>query len=432
MNREILFQSIGGIDDEILVRSERDAARWHRIWKSILAATACFCLIAAAAVLVPTRFPGKGPTPPVTGVTPAHTAPEHSDPVENTREPQRTWSIHYNDVTAMIDAARLPVPGYFTQELNELELAAVVPGRRAEWMDYSGEAGFDGEGNLVDIRLTIATALPGTDIHITISETPLVCDCILPDEPVTSRCGDVEYTVSQYNMGTAGVLLEADAEINGCSFSFGMTAADDPADLEQAKDAFRQVLECFSYCPEGGPELSSVTAEAIPEWFDRTLSQAEALDDSAFGPYLLKTIPTGFTEESIRRYKDQRSDYLSGLWTKGYDSLHWKVSYFSAGDAARLTRVEDTQNYDLSLYPIPRAESVPSELRMMVDSPIFYADELTLDAVYARAYKINDAGDTDGWRMNFNVKYGDILVSVSAKGVEPEWVYEQLISLRSE
>ena len=71
-------------------------------------------------------------------------------------------------------------------------------------------------------------------------------------------------------------------------------------------------------------------------------------------------------------------------------------------------------------------------LREIVDDPIFDAEELTLEAVYRRAYKVQDAGDTDGWRMRFSVKYGDVIVSVSTKGVDPEWVYQQLMNLISD
>ena len=105
------------------------------------------------------------------------------------------------------------------------------------------------------------------------------------------------------------------------------------------------------------------------------------------------------------------------------------VDPYTEEDAHRLTSVDDKKNYDLSLYPIPRAKSVPDDLREIVNDPIFEAEELTLEAVYCRAYKVNDAGDTDGWRMKFSVKYGDVIVSVSTKGVDPERVYQQLMNL---
>ena len=53
--------------------------------------------------------------------------------------------------------------------------------------------------------------------------------------------------------------------------------------------------------------------------------------------------------------------------------------------------------------------------------------ELTMEAVWARAYKIADSGDSGGWRMAFSVKYGDIIIEVRTKGVDPQWIYDQLI-----
>lgn len=143
-------------------------------------------------------------------------------------------------------------------------------------------------------------------------------------------------------------------------------------------------------------------------------------------------LPNGFAEESIRRYKDQNNDYLSGLWTRNYDEIRWKIYNFNDEAQNRVTSIADTENYDLSLYPIPRASSVPDELHSIVDNPVFVADELTLDVVKTRAYKMDDAGDNGGWRMEFSVKYEDIVIEVRTKGVEPEWVYEQLLLFRRE
>lgn len=60
------------------------------------------------------------------------------------------------------------------------------------------------------------------------------------------------------------------------------------------------------------------------------------------------------------------------------------------------------------------------------------ADELTMDVVWARAYTTGEAGDSDGWRMAFSVRYGDAIVEVHTKGVNPEWVYHQLKNLITE
>ena len=106
------------------------------------------------------------------------------------------------------------------------------------------------------------------------------------------------------------------------------------------------------------------------------------------------------------------------------------MSLYSEADANRVTTAADTLNYDMSLYPIPLCESVPEELRQIVDHPIFSIDELTQDVVNRRAYYVNDSGDTAGARMTFGVLYGEVLVEVTTKGVSPEWLYEQLSGLK--
>ena len=160
------------------------------------------------------------------------------------------------------------------------------------------------------------------------------------------------------------------------------------------------------------------------------LTLAEARADINFGAYMPQVIPNNFIKETIYRYTDEYNDYLSGLWYKNYDEFRWRIRYFEDEDYSRVTSVEDTRNYDLSFYPIPRADSVPEELREIVDNPIFDISELTLEAVCARAYSINDSGDTNGLRMHFSVLCGDIIVEVSCKGVNPEWLYSQLNALK--
>ena len=77
-------------------------------------------------------------------------------------------------------------------------------------------------------------------------------------------------------------------------------------------------------------------------------------------------------------------------------------------------------NYDMGLYPIPLAEPVPKELWEIVSNLIFRAEELTLNVVWKRAYQVEEAGDTSGYRMQFSVLYGDVAVEINSKGVDPE------------
>ncbi|MBE6616870.1 MAG: hypothetical protein E7627_02825 [Ruminococcaceae bacterium] len=154
-------------------------------------------------------------------------------------------------------------------------------------------------------------------------------------------------------------------------------------------------------------------------------SLEEAKTDETYGEYLPEYIPDGFWVESIKHYKDENSNYLSGLWSRGYDDIRWKISYADEYTESRRTSADDLVNYDLSLYPIPRAESVPDELREIVDNPVFLAEEVNLDVIYRRAYWIDD-GEDSGYRINFSVLVGDVVIEIRTEGIPPETIYDMI------
>lgn len=159
------------------------------------------------------------------------------------------------------------------------------------------------------------------------------------------------------------------------------------------------------------------------------LTLDEAYADPDFGSYMPASAPSGFKAEAITRYTGDGSNSLFATWLKGYKELDWQISYLEEADSTRIVTPEDTACYDLTLYPIPWADSIPENLWNIVNDPIFRAKELTLDMVKARSYTVNETGDTDGYRMNFSVLYEDTVVRIISKGVSPEWIYEQLTSL---
>lgn len=349
-------------------------------------------------------------------------------PELHTNESQDIETSVLNEATVATDAVRNYIPGYFTEELNSDELIAIEPKKKTPDMKFSGFAGFDGNGALIDVCLDVTAPFLTDSVTVCFSydyEGPSRC-YELPGDPVISTFNNIDFTVYQRNPDGDEYWLEAYGNINGCSARIAYKTTGDS--LEQTKKDFSVILDCFSYYEDDKPDLSSIPADHIPEFIDQKLTLAEAQEDVHFGMYMPGNPPDGFTEESIRRYKDQNNDYLSGLWTKGYDEIQWKIYRFNDEAQDRVTAIADTANYDLSLYPIPHASSVPDELQSIVDNPVFLAEELTLDAVMSRAYKINDAGDSDDWRMRFSVKYDEIVVEVRTKGVEPEWVYQTLQS----
>lgn len=319
------------------------------------------------------------------------------------------------------------IPAVFTRELaeEELDMGTLAPGKLVGYMRLTGEASFDGDGALLAVTLRVATTLPENTVTLTITPEG-AGESRFPEGGEISPCNGVDYRVYEYG-NSGGVTLAAEAEIGGHGFAFTLETA--TGDLAAAKRDFAEILECFTYYGEGQPDLSAIAAGELPWRTDETLTLSEARQDGRFGAYLPAEAPRGFTLESARRWRDQSGEGLSALWTRGYDELSWSVRAFSSGDGQRLVSAGETEKYDLSLYPIPRAESVPEELREVVDDPVFDAAELTEEMVWARAYRVDDSGDGDGWRMAFSVRYGDTVVTVRSKGVEPGWVYRQLMTL---
>lgn len=427
MRKDDLIDSIGMIDDDLIqsvdaLRRTRKAFSWKR-WAGL---AACFCLILAAVTAMPGLFRETTPPPPVQNDFHVQTNPK---PPEQTTHPEDltpVWTAIYNESEAMLAMDRVYIQGIFSEELNESQLTAVMPENWPAGMGYTGYGVFDNHGNLLDVIVTVNTSEPVT---VTMTNASFGTCYLLDGEAEISVCGEVEYRLYEYAYEQE-VHLGAEAAIGRTYLHFTMDTT--PEEEEQAKLVFQTVLECFASYPDGRPDLSLIIPEETPELMEQmfgTLSEARTEPD--FGGYLPTELPDGFAESSIRRFRFDDSNYLSALWSRGLDDLSWVVTHYTDADAIRLTGIDQLENYDLSRYPIPRADSVPEELREIVDDPIFDAQELTLEAVYRRAYKVHDAGDTDGWRMRFSVRYGDVLISISSKGVEPEWLFDQLIRLRS-
>lgn len=418
MNEIELYRSFSAVDDDILLRSESAGKKRFVTRRAALAA--CLCILALAAALLPGAL---------------HEPEGEEGGKADVDDPETVFTPTYNAISAPEvsgDGAMswLCIPAVFTRALTEEELDALTPGKPVGYMQLSGTACFNGEGTLQGVTLTVTTTAPEAPVTLVITPAGgMPRDFVLPEEGELSPCNGVDYRVYEYG-GAAGVTLAAEAELGGSDFFFTLATAQD--ELTQAKQDFAEILECFTYYDEGQPDLSAITAGELPWWTERALTLTEARQDERFGAYLPAAVPRGFAEESVRRWRDQWSQGLSALWTRGYDELSWQIRDFTEADEQRLTTVEETENYDLSLYPILRAESVPEALREIVDDPVFEAAELTEEAVRVRVYRVEDSGDSDGWRMAFSVRYGDTLITVRARGVAPDWVWQQLTALRAQ
>ena len=341
----------------------------------------------------------------------------------------RTWEAVYNeasvDTSVIVDV--WPQAGYFTEEFSLEMLEPVLPEKKGDWQAEGGSVGFLPSGQTKDVQLTLKT--DAGNVHLCIGDT----FCLPPNvkkERVYSTCGDLD--IHMYHHRERGQdVLNAFTTVNGEGIHFSMRT-DDP---ETAKPVFEGIVECFSWYDWDRPALNKLRPSRVPEFIDEERTYEQALRDPDFGKWFLQDVPTNLKYGEIWRRRDYYSDYLRGSWyASEHGSITWKVGVLEEDDKVRITSVSDTQNYDLSLYPRYKGEIEPYELRRKVSYPIFRIEELTLDAIKLRyerypgnKYPGNETDDY--YAMKFGVLYGDILVDVSTRDIEPEWLYEQLMKL---
>ena len=158
------------------------------------------------------------------------------------------------------------------------------------------------------------------------------------------------------------------------------------------------------------------------------LSEEEAYAVEVLGAYIPSNIPKGYTWESaLASVNAKTGDYESIFlcWTKGMDSIMITVSKADAENLV-VTDIAHKEAYDVSLYDIPYAETVPEEYRVCFDNPIFMQKDMSLDLVQSRMKVVADAGDTGTPRGNFSIIYPEgILLDFNGDGTAEE-IWEML------
>ena len=136
------------------------------------------------------------------------------------------------------------------------------------------------------------------------------------------------------------------------------------------------------------------------------------------------------------REKDYNTDQLTArrrsdstaITGTAQQSVKWKVCKVSEFDKGQLVSPSETEKYDISLYSPPGAVTVPSELDLVVSNPVFRIEDLSMDVIMRR-YDTASKDVTGIVSMEFGVLYGDILVKIVTYNMEPQWLYEQMMSL---
>ena len=306
------------------------------------------------------------------------------------------YTLYFNKSDSLGDA-KIMIPGHFWQELGDKELTAIFPGL-TETHSITATANFQSDKGVASLFNIDAHAVSNTGLRAYIQLAPgeVALDYKFDVEEKSSDVLGTAVTAGYFetapnSKGLKNAICFAYFKLSGIAYYVELGGAE--AEKATLKDEISRLVGLLI---DGGSADLGVLHPVIPELREDRLDLHEASSDADFGAYLPVILPEGFVFEDALRFINQERNELIVHWTKGLGYIDWRISYLNDDDQTRITSVSDRENYDLSLYPIPRADSVPGHLREIVDNPVFSIDELTLDTVRARAYEVSDSGDEPG------------------------------------
>lgn len=394
--------------------------------KRYTAAFACFAVVLLGVFTIPKLTQHNvTPTP---GDNPSVLQPGSSIPAPDASS---KYTLSFNKAGSHT-AANIAIPGHFWQELTDEELKAVFPAL-TNTHGITATANFQSDksgASLFNIDAHAVSAA-GLKTYIQLAAGEVVLDYRFDVKTKASDVLGTPVTAGYFetepnSKGLKNIIYFATFKLSGVCYYVELGGAE--AEKEALKN---EISELIGLLIKGGAADLNVFHPVVPELREDRLKLDEARTDADFGAYLPAEVPAGFVFEDALRFINQEQDMLIVNWSKGMSYIDWRISSLNDNDKTRITSVGNKKNYDLSLYPIPRADSVPDELREIVDNPIFLIDELTLDTVRARTYKVSDSGDEPGARMRFSVLYGDILVELRIKGASSEAIFDILQQIKN-
>lgn len=304
------------------------------------------------------------------------------------------------------------------------------------WDGYTltADAIYDKEGSLLWVTVTGRKE----DAHFSLQLAPdqLPSSCVAGTEPIYYEDFGTEIaawtsTGDWNDDGTQETKVTIQAVKDGIGVRFVNYGQTDPEGKDTAQD-FSTLFVNHTFSGEGIQfTLDHLrTAAHIPAWRADTFSSLEeARLEVAFAPYLPASAPTGYGEfEGNLFYQEGTKNTLFLRWSQGYSDVTVRVSLPEGGAPEREpVDINDRAAYDVRLYSIPWCDSVPEEYWETVDNPIFRAQDMTREVVAARSHSYQDAGDMDGPRINFTIRYPDGAEAVyTSKGLSEDTLWAMI------
>jgi len=367
--------------------------------------------------------------------------------------PNIPW-IYYQEPDMSMDmAASIALPeGSFQVELTREQIQGIFWGPEGKpeaehpkndtgdlpWMLFwggytlTGRATYDGEGQLFWLHIW-GERPDGAEFTLELAPGRLPPSCLVEPGLETSDVFGVEVTgwsraydrngdeVTDYVCGSEFMAGDVGVRFENVGAPFQVDAGDGWDPMAAAR-RFNALFVRQALAADGGIHMEGLlTNEDIPAWREERFSTlAQARQETAFAPYLpTEDIPGYGAFFGRLSYQEGRTDMLFVRWSRGYDDVEVDV-WLDGGGSYDLADVSDPASYDLRLYEIPLAETVPEEYRDSVWMPTFRAEDMSLEIVQARG----SGKDTGGMSYRFQVLHGDgALVEYHCDGLTAEQVW---------
>ncbi len=348
-------------------------------------------------------------------------------------------NIYYNHTWASLWVGEPPY--IFEEDLTGREIGDIIPEVIPETMTVSGQAVYyAANGGVYGIRLSITD--PAWDGTVSVLMSRMQEEVYTGYVPSAEVFVETVYRTWPDNTRLGGYRYDYDSssrywvefQRQDMYYRVSITEDRDSSDIAQALRVLDDVTMKLLTGGNTAPDLNGLSPKTDYAYIHQSLTLEEARQNQPFGPWVLRESPEGTETTNLRYDKDAGQDRLSSRFTTADGFLDWEVTWLEDADRRRIVSVEERENDDLSLYP-PRLsdawyDAVPEETREMLENPIFPIEELTLEAICARVdtAEVND-GDSPVL-LGFGVLCGDVLIQVSAKNIDPQWLYDQLMALQ--
>jgi len=325
--------------------------------------------------------------------------------------------------------------GSFTVNLNKEQLRAVLPNLN---LTLSAFVVYANNGSFLSLRVNETQIIdgieyPGTtygaSLQTEIQVGLIFEDCIVVPQSVPEVSVVHETPVMVYmtpeNPNYMRMRFRADFELDAVVYRVEIHDS-----VENGPGRLTEIVNTLIL--GGGANLDVLANPVIPELDTVLLTLSSARLDPVFGQFVPLTIPDGYDLNIAYRLQNAQSDVLLISIIKPDNTyVVWTISRPTEKELETVVSVEDHEKYDMALYPAFWTRPFPSGLEQFIIRPVFRAEELTLDVVRARMYRLDDSQIRDpGWEiMPFYVLYDDTIVLISTNNATPEDVWKMLAPL---